>query len=102
VQDLAKARQVWFAGSSDEQAAVLGFSAEGAMECIEWLELAEFRKTLHYDDGKSWDDYVAVRICPATKTRRPIYIKLRVAPIKRDGRSAENVIVVSFHTEKPF
>lgn len=90
-----------FIGLSHEHASELGFTTDTAMECIEWLELGEFRKTLHYENGKSWDDYVVTRKCPASKTMRRIYIKLRLATMKREGQEAETVIVTSFHTEKP-
>jgi hypothetical protein len=98
---LAKAGQVVFVGASHTHASELGFNTKGAMECIEWLELAEYRTTLTYDDGKSWDDYVATRKCPISQQMRAIYIKLRVVTIQRDGAGEENVIVTSFHTEKP-
>lgn len=101
VQDLAAAGKVSWVGASHTQAVELGFSTEGAEECIAWLELSEFRKTLTYDNGKSWDDYVAKRKCPASNTMRNIYIKLCIVTYKHDDGTSEEVLVTSFHTEKP-
>lgn len=88
-------------GSSHRDAVELGFTTDSAVECIAWLDSSEFRKTLTYENGKSWDDYVVRRRCPATNTMRNIYIKIRVVTHQRDDGTSEQVLVTSFHTEKP-
>ncbi|MBH1826291.1 type II toxin-antitoxin system MqsR family toxin [Stenotrophomonas maltophilia] len=75
----------------------LGFETkEQAIECILWLDPSEYRTTLEYEDGKFWDDYVAKIHCPATKTMRRVYIKLRIP----SPSSVQHVVVTSFHAEK--
>ncbi|MNM24915.1 hypothetical protein D3C81_353550 [compost metagenome] len=72
----------------------LEFSTDGAIECLKSLDEGEYRKSLEYDDGKGWDDYLAVRVCPNVGRRR-LYIKLRIP----SPASVDYVYVTSFHLE---
>lgn len=74
----------------------LGFSSESAAEVVLWIDPSEYRDTLDYDDGKSWDDYVTEAHCPATKTRRRLYVKFRIP----SPAAVQYLVVTSFHCEK--
>ncbi|AUZ54054.1 hypothetical protein B1L07_01685 [Stenotrophomonas acidaminiphila] len=96
VQDLIKAGKVIFTPQAERDYQELGFDSVSAAEVVRWIDPSEYRDTLEYDDGKSWDDYVTTARCPATQTMRRLYIKFRIP----SPAAVQYLVVTSFHCEK--
>lgn len=93
VHAFAAAGKVTFSRRAEADYQALGFSKEGAIQCICSLIAGEYRTSLQYDNLQPFDDYLAVRLCPAAAQYLKLYIKLRIP----HPSVVDQVYVTSFH-----
>ena len=90
---IAATGKVTFSRRSEADYQALGFSKEGAIQCICSLVVDEYRTSLQYDGLQPFDDYLPIRFCPSEGRHLKLYIKLRIP----DPSVVDQVYVTSFH-----